>query len=71
MNSEPGSEAALISAAIRGADGLEARWAVIDRMGSGMPPSGISPRAECRRRARPQTRCGVRDDPPTPAARTL
>ena len=33
MNSEPGSDAALISAAIRAADGLEAKWAVIDRMG--------------------------------------
>ena len=33
MASEPGSEAALISAAIRAADGLEARWAVVDRMG--------------------------------------
>jgi hypothetical protein len=33
MASEPGSEAALISAAIRAADGLEAKWAVIDRMG--------------------------------------
>ena len=33
MNSEPGSEAALTSAAIRAADGLEAKWAVVDRMG--------------------------------------
>jgi hypothetical protein len=33
MNSEPGSEAALISAALRAAEGLEAKWAVIDRMG--------------------------------------